>query len=172
MDSFTVTKTHPDLVKYAVSLQKKNSSELGFLPKMAFEQKYSAGRMIMGMVNNHCRLHLGAGKDKVLRIHQACIQYDARRCTWGSEIVKATEQHARDTGCQMIVLRCREGLEANAFWEAEGYIHVNTVEGGKQRGKPINVWCKTATGLWMPEPAIAPQRARSVAVHSIYIYTI
>ena len=112
MDEFTVTKTHPDLIKYAISLQKKNSGELGFLPKMAFEQKYAAGRMIMGLVNNQpvgytC---LGSGKDGCLRIHQACIQYDARRSTWGSQIVAATEQHARDLGIQLIVLRCREGL--------------------------------------------------------------
>jgi GNAT superfamily N-acetyltransferase len=145
--SFAIVRTHPDLVRYAVGLQAKNSNELGFLPRIAFEHGAAESRIFIGLLNGSpCGYVLvSSGYRGILRCTQVCIQYDARRRLYGAMLVAAAEQHAEDLGCTRIFLRCGSDLPANEFWQSVGYTVIGTEPSGEARRghrTHLNIWTK------------------------------
>ncbi len=143
-DAFCVVNFHPLLVQYVDSLQRKNAESLSFYPRACFEREHKNGRLFLGLLNDDpCGyIYVGSASDGVMRCHQVCIQYDARRRLYGAALVSEVEHRAIRSGASTVRLRCGFDLDANKFWKDIGYSCVNVVDGGVRRMRKINVWEK------------------------------
>ena len=131
-DDFVIVKTHPNLLVYVDSLQKKNAEALSFYPKQVFEREAEKGRIFLGLLNGEpCGYIYVGAKGLDVKCHQVCIQYDARRRLYGAALVQALEDYAEKS--YSITLRCGFDLEANQFWSSEGYRCVDVQDGGIRR---------------------------------------
>lgn len=141
---FQVVTAHPDMIMYVDSLQRKNAEALSFYPKCVFEREVANKRLFLGLLNGDpCGyLYVGAAGGDV-KLHQVCIQYDARRRLYGACLVKCVEDYA--SGSFSITLRCGFDLEANKFWKDMGFSCVDVQDGGIRRMRKINVWRKILT---------------------------
>lgn len=152
--NFSIIQDHPDLLKYVLALQAKNSDALGFLPRRVFEQAVDANRLFLGLLNGEpCGYILaGSGFQGAMRCVQVAIQYDVRRRLYGAMLVSAVEGRGELLGCTSNILRCGSELEANAFWQGLGYVLTGTEESGearKHRRTHLNVWRKTLAPEWI-----------------------
>jgi GNAT superfamily N-acetyltransferase len=160
IDGFAVVTSHPDLVKYVDHLQRKNAEALSFYPITVFEREQSMGRIFLGLLNGQPAgyIYVGSGRDRVVRCHQVCIEYDARRRLYGAALVNALEQYASKLLATRVRLRCGFDLDANSFWQSMGYHCVDVQQGGVRRMRKINVWEKLIApelfGLQAIEPAV------------------
>lgn len=154
MEDFQIVRTHPDLIKFVDALQRKNAEQLSFYPRQVFEREAENGRIFLGLLNGQpCGyLYVGSGAKGIVRCHQVCIEYDARRRLYGASIVAAMEEYAEKIKANRISLRCGFDLEANQFWSQMGYQVADIVDGGVRRKRRINVWFKfLQTPLFLPE---------------------
>jgi GNAT superfamily N-acetyltransferase len=144
---FAVVRVHPDLVRYAVALQRRNSGSVGFLPHAVFERGAARGRLFLGLLNGEpCGYILtNGGWQGVLRCVQVAIQYDVRRRLYGAMLVQAAEDYGLALGCVHVQLRCGRELPANAFWGSLGYFCTGTAPAGAaaKRFSCLNLWAKT-----------------------------
>ena len=148
-DDFVIVKTHPNLLVYVDSLQKKNAEALSFYPKQVFEREAEKGRIFLGLLNGEpCGYIYVGAKGLDVKCHQVCIQYDARRRLYGAALVQALEDY--------ITLRCGFDLEANQFWSSEGYRCVDVQDGGIRRMRKINVWRKQLMPMLFEDIAVEP----------------
>lgn len=143
MTDFVIVKDHPDMLLYIDSLQRKNAEALSFYPNQVFEREKKNGRLYLGMLNGEpCGyIYVGAAGGDV-KCHQVCIEYDARRRLYGAMLVMAIETYANESLSSSITLRCGFDLEANKFWEEQGYNCIAVKQGGIRRNRKINVWRK------------------------------
>ena len=154
---FVVVKTHPQLVAYVDGLQKKNAEALSFYPTQVFERESAKGRVFLGLLNGQPCGYLYAGAHgRDVKLHQVCIQYDARRRLYGAAIAAAMEAYAMEGKASTITLRCGFDLEANDFWSALGYKCITHQVGGVRRMRTINVWRKWLTPELFETLAIEP----------------
>ena len=161
MEDFVVLQTHPSMIDYIDSLQRKNAEALSFYPRQVFEREHEKGRLFLGMLNGEpCGyLYVGSqGKD--VKCHQVCIQYDARRRLYGAAIVAVMEQYADEGKASSITLRCGFDLDANDFWKSLGYDCVAHHTGGVRRMRTINVWRKQVVPELFSTLAIEPAVGR------------
>ena len=141
MDDFVVVKTHPSMINYIDHLQKKNAEALSFYPKQVFERELEKGRLFLGMLNGEPCGYLYAGAEGGdVKLHQVCIEYDARRRMYGAQLVSVMEDYAKNS--TSITLRCGFDLEANDFWQSLGYVCIANQKGGIRRNRTINIWRK------------------------------
>jgi hypothetical protein len=154
---FVVVQSHPSMIDFVDSLQKKNAESLSFYPRQAFEREQEKGRLFLGMLNGEpCGyLYVVAGA-KDVKCHQVCIQYDARRRLYGAAIVAVMEQYANEANASSITLRCGFDLEANDFWKSLGYQCIAHQLGGVRRMRTINVWRKQLVPELFETIAIEP----------------
>lgn len=159
-DDFVVVREHPDLLHYVDALQRANAEALSFYPRQVFEREQVKGRLFLGLLNGQpCGyLYVGSGKDGVLRCHQVCIQYDARRKLYGAAIVTVMEAHALELGVTEIALRCGADLDANDFWREMGYDCIGHQAGGVRRMRTINLWRKAVSPMLFTNEHIEPAR--------------
>ena len=157
-NDFVVVQKHPEIISYVDSLQKKNAEALSFYPTAVFEREVEKGRIFLGLLNNEpCGyLYAGAQSIKDVKLHQVCIQYDARRRLYGAMIVAAMEQYASEGMATSITLRCGFDLEANDFWGSLGYKCIAHQIGGVRRMRTINVWRKWLQDELFETVAIEP----------------
>src|ERR1035441_1298895 len=141
MKNFTVVKAHPDILKYVVGLQRKNSGALGFLPTVVFEQH--ADRIFLGLLNGEPVGYIltNGGWQGVLRCVQVAIQYDVRRRLYGAMLVRAAEDYGLARGCVSVRLRCGAELPANDFWQSLGYLFIDPAPAEK-RFSHLTLWGK------------------------------
>jgi hypothetical protein len=141
MIEFVIVKAHPKLTDYVDSLQRKNAEALSFYPLQVFERESENGRIFLGMLNGEPCGYLYAGaQGGDVKLHQVCIQYDARRRLYGAAMVAEMEMYAE--GSNSITLRCGFDLDANKFWSDMGYSCIGVTDGGVRRMRKINVWRK------------------------------
>ena len=160
MIDFVVVQTHPDMVGFVDSLQRKNAEALSFYPKQVFEREMQKGRLFLGLLNGEpCGyLYVGAGSDRDVKCHQVCIQYDARRRLYGAAIVAVMENYATSSHASSITLRCGFDLDANSFWQSMGYECIAHQAGGIRRMRTINVWRKQLRQELFSTIAIEPSK--------------
>lgn len=143
-EDFIVVNEHPNLISYIDMLQKKNAEEFSFYPKQVFEREAEKGRLFLGILNGEpCGyLYAGAQSNRDVKIHQVCIEYDARRRKYGAAIAAIMEDYAETGKATSITLRCGFDLDANDFWKSLGYKCIQHQKGGARRTRTINVWRK------------------------------
>ena len=157
---------------YIEHLRLRFTRELGFIPKIALENRIAGRRggiVSLAMENGDpCGfLHTGSLRREECRIFQAAIQYDAQRRHHGEALVGAFVRTARVAGVKLVTLRCLSDLESNDFWQSMGFVEAGRerVGGQKNRGAQLIVWARrlmTPTDLLDPHfrPPLIPERTR------------
>lgn len=128
-------------IGYIDDLQRKNSEELAFYPKIVFEREVLARRIILARVNNDpCGYIYHGAFGPQLKIHQACIQYDLRGQLYGAALIRFLVSLAEAANVCSITLRCGSNISANGFWRAMGFHCEGVTKGGVRRMRDINAW--------------------------------
>jgi hypothetical protein len=160
-DGFAVRICSESDFVYVMALQRANRESVGGLPGPALRERIAKRAALLGLLNGDpCGYILrDVGRDRVLRIPQACIQYDARRRAYGAALVGAA---LLDFDGEEIRVRCAADLEANLFWRDLGFTCTATTPGGKRRGRTLNLWQKWLTPrlIGADEIAVAPVAQR------------
>ena len=128
-------------LKYIDHLQRKNAEELSFYPASAFECEVEKQRIVVAKIDSEPvgYLYHGALGHNV-KIHQACIQYDARGYLYGSEMVRWIIAMAEAANASSISLRCGSDISSNGFWKMMGFYCQTVTQGGGRRMRDINGW--------------------------------
>src|SRR4051794_17721498 len=102
-----VTPATPKDLAYVVHLQKKHGDAIGFLPRLALEEKIDLRRVWLARDNGEPAgfLHHGSLAKPEVRIFQAAIQYDARRRHMGLALVGDLLDRAAAGGARGVSLR-------------------------------------------------------------------
>lgn len=153
-------------LKYIDALCARFSREVGFIPRIALENRINGSRngyVGLALENGDPAgfLHTGSLLKPEARIFQAAIQYDAQRCHHGKALVNDFIDKATRSGVKLVTLRCLSDLDANAFWKAMGFVHVGTeaVSGSKNAGKSLFIWARRLHTLDdLMEPGFVPPR--------------
>jgi hypothetical protein len=142
-------------ITYIVDLQNKNREAVGFLPKMAINERLERNRVFLGNLNGEPFGYLLFDRNgNAINILQAAIQYDARRKLYGAALYHWA---LAQWNCSHVKLKCAADLESNLFWQSMGLVCVGNLDGGKRRGRKINVWNHfLAPQLFKPEIYIVP----------------
>jgi GNAT superfamily N-acetyltransferase len=128
-------------LSFVMDVSKRETYAIGFIPRFAMQRKIELGRILLGQEND-CEagfLHYGSFRAPEVRIFQSAIRYDARRRGLALAMVESLVSTCRANGNVAISLRCLEELEANAFWEAAGFVRIAQEPG--RRGT-LNVWVR------------------------------
>ena len=152
------------MINFIDGLQKKNAEALSFYPRAVFEREQQAGRLFLAILNGEpCGYIYAGAQARDVKLHQVCIQYDARRRFYGAALVQVLEAYANEGRASTVTLRCGFDIEANEFWRALGYGVVAVHNGGIRRMRRINVWQKQLTpGLFEPI-YIEPEKGKTSA---------
>jgi hypothetical protein len=146
--NFTTRLAIDDDLKYMMSLQRANRESIGGLPAPALQERINRGAAFLGLINDDPVSYLLCDHRRdILRIPQACVQYDARRREYGQQLVSAALTYY--SPFTEIRLRCAADLEANMFWRALGFQCVGVIRGGTRRGRLINCW-----QMWLDEVSL------------------
>lgn len=142
------------------SLQKKFSKQLGFIPDAALDWYLSAGRILLTLENEEPAGYV-LGREylrwnfSIRPITQAAVCFDAQRRHIGLALVNRTEADARRVGQVALQACCAEGLDANEFWKAAGFVEICRLKPDNARKRQIIVWRKLLIA-WEPTWFRAP----------------
>lgn len=142
MNSISIRQAKHDDMTYIDHLQRKNAEELSFYPLSVLEREVLNGRIVLAEVNDEPAgyLYHGSHSSSLLRIHQACIQYDLRGYLYGGALVKWICDLGYASGALEVSLRCGSDIAANGFWRAMGFECIAVKQGGARRMRDINAW--------------------------------
>jgi hypothetical protein len=156
LEELSIRPAGTDDLLYVMSLMRANRESVGGLPAPAVLDRLDAGTLTIGELNEEPMGYLLYDvTDNVLRIPQACIQYDARRRKYGEALVGALL--AAYPNVEEVQLRCAADLEANLFWRDMGFTCTGTSDGGRRRGRKINSWT-----MWLTPRLITLDEIRVV----------
>lgn len=137
--SLTIRQATDTDTAYVMGLQRANRESVGGLPQPAIEDRIRRGTLTLALLNGEpCGYLMWDYRDTVLRIPQACIQYDARRREYGKALWLRVLSLCPDVSEAR--LRCAADIDANLFWQEMGFGCVRVVKGGARRGRLLNVW--------------------------------
>lgn len=130
---------------FILGLMRANTDALGFIPAPTVETRYVAGGRYVVQTNERGQrtgyiLHGKPTAGGVLTIAQAVVEYDWRGRGEGREAVQAVIERAQRANCRAITLRCADGLEANAVWQALGFERTCTLHIPNRRQRAIHVY--------------------------------
>lgn len=149
MREIQVRQATEDDLLYVVSLMRANRESVGGLPVPALRERIDRGTVLLASINDDpVGYVLYDYRDGIIRIPQACIQYDARRRRYGVALMQRLL--GRYESIREVSLRCAADLDANVFWRDMGFTCVGSVPGGKRRGRTINLWT-----MWMERRLVA-----------------
>ena len=141
------------MLEYIKHLGKQNFHALGFIPLPMMEKYIEHGQVLMETENDDpCGYLLFGNGFPVMKIYQACIQYDARKIKHGMALLKRLIKIAERKNCTAISLWCADDLESNQFWKAAGFIFAGKRDGGKGRVRKHNKWVLPIGGLFIDTP--------------------
>lgn len=146
----TLTVRHATVadMPFVMALQRSNRESVGGLPGPAIQERVERGTLALAILNGDpCGYLMWDYRDGILRLPQACIQYDARRKTYGAALWLWVV--GRNPDMTEARLRCAADIDANLFWQEMGFTCVSVVAGGSRRGRLINQWQR-----WFGEPRL------------------
>ena len=129
---------------YIINLHKKNTETLGFIPYPTLKKLIENDQVFIENEggDNAGYIVVGSGKrNNILRIYQACVEQDLRRLTFGKKLFKKVINFGNKNNCNSILLRCRENLQSNLFWQALGckFLYLEPKK-TKRTKKGVNTW--------------------------------
>lgn len=128
-----------DLI-YITSLARKESQQIGFIPRQRWE------KTILG-INVNQQMYVATDNNDLTgfaytsifrrkaRIFQICIQEDARRWKRANLIVAKFLTLAKMNDCVSCQMRVAADIEANHFWKAMGFTPTGIGTGRRGKGK-------------------------------------
>ena len=143
---------------YVISLSKKESSSLGFIPKMAYEAAITGiktGDRWSNVCNDKlfiiecnkdlvgfclCSFGLPHANMRIGRIAQICIQTDARKLLRGKLLLDYVITYGETKFTFRWQCGCADDLESNVFWKAMGWVHIADRQGISHK----NTWKQTS----------------------------
>ena len=131
-------------------LQRRFTNQIGFIPSAGVERELNRGRILLGAINNQeagfllTIPHL-TSQPCTTAIIQTAVRLDAQRLSLGSELVNTLARTARDQGNTILQAWCKANLEANLFWQAQGFTAVATRNGGNGKHVPHILWRQPLT---------------------------
>lgn len=141
-----------ELLRYCSQLEWKHAPEVGYLAKPALEKYALRGQLLPAyengdlcgyiLFNDTPGQRFRTTYPAIARIHQAVIQYDARRILHGTQLVQQAITRAARNGFRYIDCYVTDGIPANAFWAALGFQLVGTRPGGRKRKRTLNHWIR------------------------------
>jgi GNAT superfamily N-acetyltransferase len=145
-------------IVYIVSLSKKESFSLGFIPKMAYEAAITGiktgkrwspvcnDKLFVCIVNNDlvgfCLASFGR-RNAIYRtgkIAQICLQEDARKLERGRLLLQAIIDWGKKVNTFSFNAGCADDLESNFFWLAMGWQKIGFRFGISHK----NTWVQTS----------------------------
>jgi N-acetylglutamate synthase-like GNAT family acetyltransferase len=131
--------------RYIISLAKRNTDALGFLPRPALDYYTLQGGVLIGEENADeagfvVRRKVLSIDTRCSAILQACVQLDARRRALGLALVAQAAADAAAEGRSILQCWCAADLEANDFWRAAGFKAITTRPGGRARSRTHVLW--------------------------------
>jgi N-acetylglutamate synthase-like GNAT family acetyltransferase len=138
------TATQADY-RFVKDLQNKHRNEIGFIPPGATQREIEWGHVLFAEENADdagfllVQPALG-GQRTTAAIIQAAVRMDARRMKIGLALVAAIAAKAKAAGSTILQCWCRTDLDANAFWNAAGFQHIATRNGGTIKNIPCRLW--------------------------------
>jgi hypothetical protein len=137
---------------YIVSLSKKESFCLGFIPKSAYEAaitSFKGGKRWSNTCND--RLFVCEENGDLVgfvmfsygnpsKCNQICIQEDARLIERGQALLSAAISHGNLRGIEDFACGCADDLPSNIFWKRMGWIKVGERKGISHK----NTWKETS----------------------------
>ncbi len=128
-------------IPYIVSLSKKESFSLGFIPKSAYEAAitgYKGGKRWSNTCNDKLFVCEENGDlvgfvmfsyGKISKCNQICIQEDARLIERGKSLLSAAISHGNLVGREDFACGCADDLASNFFWKQMGWVKVGARQG-------------------------------------------
>lgn len=133
---------------YIDGLQKASREEVGFLPLSWLEEKINASLVAVVLVNGEPGGYIVFGSPRSgvpFRWFQVAIDYDLRRRKYGALLVDYVEAIGRAANAQDIHFTCAADIDANQFWQEQGYACTGNILGGVRRNRWLNTYRKA---LW------------------------
>lgn len=141
---FEVRRATISDAKYVEHLQDAYQHELGFLTPVAFEAYILRDLVFIGFLNEAPASYV-LGRSSPFsdlrggHIVQACVEYDARHRALGTALVNAFIG-ALNPNVDHVYLWCAQDIEANLFWEANGFEALAWRPGKKQLHRLHVLW--------------------------------
>ena|SRR5258707_9743680 len=158
-------------LSFVLELQRKFSNQIGFIPRVGSEWYVDSGNVKIVLENGDpAGMLLGRQQYRwqpLLRpIFQAAICFDAQRRHHGLALLERLKLEAIAAGQIGIQCCCREGLEANEFWKAAGFVPVCYMTPETARKRDVICWrlpLVKRLPLWFASPPpVAGWKARKV----------
>lgn len=152
----SIVRVAPDRLNFELSLAKKFTEQIGFLPKPAM-LKYAEHHGVYRAHENHepCGFVVASfdvpSNPATCRIYQACIAHDAQRRRHGLALIDHVCQIARARGLATATCWCLEDLPANLFWRDAGFTDIGLTTGGSKRRANLIGWARPLDGRTISE---------------------
>lgn len=150
-----------------VSLQKRFSNQLGFLPRQSLEAKLSQNRILIASINGDPVGYLAHGSFRWSEawIFQCAVRPDAQRENVGRVLTRRADANAAAAGVGTLLLKCREDLDALFFWPAIGFNTLDVRDVDNARRKKIVVMGReTSDGTFLTHHGTSLNRPRRTAL--------
>lgn len=162
----------PADMSFVLDLQRRHTNALGFLPRAAIDWCLLNQRVRLATENGEPAGYvLGRPAYRwapLMRpITQAAVAFDAQRRHIGLSLVARVCEEAAAAGQIGVQSMCAQGLDANIFWKAAGFIEIGRLSPANTRGREMICWRKFFTRklpLWaaMMPPLAGWRAARAV----------
>lgn len=122
---FLVTRCPPEdqvWAKFLEHLSGVHKHELGFLPRLAYAQAVSLGRVFLCFENGEpCGYAIHGPPKRNTKIYQVVVTDDCRRVEHGTALVEAVRLVADAVRSHELSCHVAEDLDAVAFWTEIGF---------------------------------------------------
>jgi len=130
---------------FLLSLARKYSNEIGFIPATAVEKYIENGWVQMATENDADAGYVLARppsrrEPHIARIIQTAVSFDAQRRAHGMELVERVAQTAVVAGATILQACVRRDIEANAFFLAAGFTAVAMRSAPTARAQAHVIW--------------------------------
>lgn len=172
----TIRIADPGDLSFVLSLGKKFSNEIGFIPREATRWYTINGGVTIGLENGEpAGFVLGRARyrwrPEMCPITQAAVCMDAQRRHLGMALVESIVRRATERGQVAVQCCCAEGLDANEFWAAAGFLRICDLRRANTRNRLIHVW-RRPLSIELPKwfydaPPVAGHRAAKAVVNTL-----
>ena len=122
------------------SLADSHRHIFGFITRGAFYDAFQAGTLIVALQNEKVvgflRYH-HRKRDLQTTLYDICVAESERGKNLGKKMLQLLIEHCRQSHRALILLKCPAHLAANVFYEKNGFHHIDTIAGKRQK---LNVW--------------------------------
>jgi GNAT superfamily N-acetyltransferase len=128
---------HVEDVKY---LADANRHIFGFITRRAFYDAFQSGTLIVALQNEKVvgflRYH-HRKRDLQTTLYDICVAESERGKNLGKGMLQMLIDCCHKSHRALILLKCPAHLDANTFYEKNGFRHIDTIAGKRQK---LNVW--------------------------------